>query len=705
VRVREGSVVSSARTQRGSASPLVDIVLGRDVCGDLEAAESREWLVTNGIGGYASGTVSSLLTRRYHAILMAALNPPVGRTLLVSKLDETVAYDGRDYPLFANRWADGTVDPHGYRHIECFALENAIPRWEFACADAILQKRVWMEQGANTTYVRYDLARASGPLTLTVKALVNHRADHGATRGNAWIMTVVPVPHGVRVHPFPGATPFVIAARGASVEPAHAWHTGFDLSLERERGLDHHDDHLHVATFLITLECGQSVTVVASAEGNPVLNGGTAITRRRAADEDVRERWRSARPKRADRPREWVERLVLAADQFVVQRNAKGATHGRTVIAGYHWFGDWGRDAMIALPGLTLATGRPDVARAILATFAQYVDRGMLPNRFPDTGQVPEYNTVDAALWYVEAVRAYHGATGDDRTLRELFPVLADIISWYTKGTRHGIVADATDGLLMAGEPSVQLTWMDAKVGDRVVTQRAGKPVEVNALWYNAARAMAGFARQLGRSPQPYDQLADRAHAGFARFWNGATGYCYDVVDGPQGHDASLRPNQLLAVSLPESPLTKEQQRAVVEICARRLLTSHGLRSLSPDHPDYVARYVGDAMSRDAAYHQGTVWGWLLGPFALSHLRVYRDPATALAFLEPIARHLSVAGVGSLSEIFDGDPPFAPRGCIAQAWTVAEVLRAWCEVDAFRSRTERTAIGAQNSTRTKGHSS
>ncbi len=681
------------------------IVLGRDICGDLEAAESREWLVTNGIGGYASGTVASVATRRYHAILMAALNPPGSRTLLVAKLDETAAYDGRDYPLFTNRWAGGTVDPHGYRNIECFALDRSIPRWEFACADAIIERRVWMEQGANTTYVRYDLARASGPLTLSVKALVNYRADHGATRGNGWNMRVEPAPDGVRVHPFPGATPFVIAVRGASVEPAHVWHEGLELSEERRRGLDDHDDHLHVATFFVVLERGESMTVVASTEDNPKRDGRAAIRRRRAAEEDVLQRWRSARGKRASVPPGWVERLVLAAEQFVVQRNVNDDSRGHSVIAGYHWFGEWGRDTMIALPGLTLATGRPDAARSVLTTFAQYLDRGMLPNRFPDAGDLSDYNTVDAALWYVEAVRAYYAATGDDRTLRDVFTVLEDIVSWYTTGTRYGIAVDSVDGLLAAGEPGVQLTWMDAKIGDWVVTPRMGKPVEVNALWYNALRAMAGFAGRLGRTPRVYDAFADRAQAGFARFWNSATGYCYDVLDGPQGHEASLRPNQILAVSLPDSPLTKEQQRAVVETCSRRLLTSHGLRSLDPTHSGYVGRYVGDPKRRDAAYHQGTVWGWLLGAFALAHLRVYRDPDTALSFLEPMARHLAVAGVGSLSEIFDGDPPFAPRGCIAQAWTVAEVLRAWCEIDAFRSRRKRPTVGSSPAASAKHHPS
>jgi predicted glycogen debranching enzyme len=356
---------------------------------------------------------------------------------------------------------------------------------------------------------------------------------------------------------------------------------------------------------------------------------------------------------------------------------------GRSVIAGYHWFSDWGRDTMIALPGLTLATGRPQIAESILRTFARYVDRGMLPNRFPDAGEAPEYNTVDATLWYFEAIRAYHALTADDQLLRELFPVLKEIIYWHRHGTRYRVHVDPADGLLYAGEPGVQLTWMDAKVGDWVVTPRTGKPVEINALWYNALRAMEGFALRLGRSSASYARAAERALHGFQRYWNDASGYCFDVLDGPQGNDPSLRPNQLLAVSLPHSPLGSAQQRAVVDTCSRRLLTSLGLRSLASEDADYKGHYGGDLRRRDAAYHQGTVWGWMIGPFVSAYLRVYRDPAAALTFLEPFAYHLLDHGLGSISEIFDGDSPFTPRGCIAQAWSVAEVLRAWREVSSF----------------------
>jgi predicted glycogen debranching enzyme len=311
----------------------------------------------------------------------------------------------------------------------------------------------------------------------------------------------------------------------------------------------------------------------------------------------------------------------------------------------------------------------------------------MVPNRFPDAGETPEYNTVDASLWYVEAIRAYHATTGDDRLVRELFPVLAEIVDWHRRGTRYGIHLDHADGLLWAGEEGVQLTWMDAKVGGRVVTPRMGKPVEVNALWYNALRTLVAFARIVKKPAGEYDELAVRAKAGFDRFWNDSLGYCYDVLDGPDGDDPSLRPNQIFAVSLPASPFGWDRQRAIVDVCARHLLTSHGLRSLAPDHPAYVGQYGGDQRSRAAAYHQGTVWGWLLGPFVTAHLKVYRDPVRAQSFLEPMIRHLQSQGLGTLSEVFDGDPPFTPRGCIAQAWTVAELLRAWETLVTFKKGT------------------
>jgi predicted glycogen debranching enzyme len=663
------------------------IKFGRAICGDLNSAETREWIVTNGIGGYASGTVAGLLTRRYHGLLVAALHPPLGRTLLLTQLEEEVTYAQQCYELNTNRWADSNVTPQGYRHIESFELVDTIPTWRFACADALLTKRIWMEPGANTTYVQYQFSRGTEPLQLQLKALVNYRDYHGSTQSNDWHMGIEPIDSGIQVTAYPGATPLYLISDRAQATPAHQWYYNFELTLEQERGLGDREDHLHAATFLVTLNPGESLTFVASTERHPNLDGAAALKLRQAQVQKLLTRWQMNQSEHShnnkNRPA-WIDQLVLAADQFIVDRPLPNAPNGKTIIAGYPWFGDWGRDTMISLPGLTIATGRPEIARSILQTFAQYVDQGMLPNRFPDAGEVPEYNTVDATLWYFEAIRSYYQATNDEELIRELFPVLADIITWHCQGTRYGIHLDPTDGLLYAGERGVQLTWMDAKVGDWVVTPRMGKPIEVNALWYNALRTMAKFAQCIGRPHQEYKALADLTLAKFSRFWNPETGYCYDVLDGPDGDDPTLRPNQIFAVSLigigtnAYSPLlTAAQQRSVVDTCGRLLLTSHGLRSLDPRHLDYQGHYGGNPLKRDGAYHQGTVWGWLLGPFVLAHLCVYDNPAQARQFLAPIADHLLAHGLGTASEIFDGDAPMTPRGCIAQAWTVAEVLRAW----------------------------
>ena len=651
---------------------------GRETTGDLAAAERREWLCTNGIGGFASGTVAGTLTRRYHGPLVAALEPPLGRTLLVAKIEDRVEYGGSTHELSVNRWADGTIAPSGHLALERFSLDGTTPVWTYACHEALVTRRVWMEPGANTTYVRYTLLRGPEPAVLDLGVLVNHRDYHGSTRGG-WTMDVAPVEHGMKVTAFPGARSLRLLSGGATAAAAHAWYHGFHLARERERGLDALEDHLHAATFRASLSPGQSVTLVLSTESEPSLDGEAAWRRRVHYDEGVVAGWRNAQPQSRTAPA-WIERLIRAADQFIVRRATAEEPDGMTIIAGYHWFGDWGRDTMIALPGLTLTTGRPEIARRILTTYARFVDRGMLPNRFPDAGNAPEYNTVDATLWYFEAIRAYHAATADDGLIKDVFAVLENIVTWHREGTRHGIKVDPADGLLMSGEPGVQLTWMDARVGDWVVTPRMGKAVEINALWYNALRAMAGFALRIGRPAREWQMLARRAQSGFERFWYDAGGYCHDVIDTPTGDDSTLRPNQIFAVSLAESPLSASRQRRVVEACGRHLLTSRGLRTLAPSHPQYQGRYGGDQRSRDGAYHQGTVWPWLLGPFALAHHKVYGDADAARSLLAPLAHHVADDGLGSIAEICEGDAPFEPRGCIAQAWSVAETLRAWHEL-------------------------
>jgi predicted glycogen debranching enzyme len=647
---------------------------GRQICGNFQEASRREWLITNGIGGYAAGTIAGVRTRRYHGLLVGALKPPLGRTLLLSSLDERVEYLGQTCPLFTNQWGEKDVEPRGFHHLERFHLEGTTPVWTFAVGDALLEKRVWMEQGANTTYIRYRVLRGTEPLDLTLKAVVNQRDHHAVTRAGAWEMRVEPVPKGLRLA-VQEERPFYLLSRDARVDPREEWYEGYYLSLEDERGLDVLDDNFHAGDFHAVLSPGESITVVASTRADPALEGAKAFADRRAYERALLER---SPLKQAPLP---IQRLTLAADQFLVRRPTPEAPDGTSVIAGYPWFADWGRDTMIALPGLTLATGRPEVARGILKTYAHYVDRGMLPNRFPERGETPEYNTVDATLWYFEALRAYRAWTGDADLIRELFPILAEIIAWHQRGTRYGIQVDPEDGLLSAGEAGLQLTWMDAKVDDWVVTPRVGKPVEINALWYNALRVMADFARDTGVEARLYQQEAERVRKSFERFWNSSVGYCYDVIDGSAGDDPALRPNQLFAVSLLHSPLNQEQAQAVVEACARHLLTSHGLRSLAPFEPGYEGHYGGGRRERDGSYHQGTVWGWLIGPFVLAHLRVYRDPAAARAYLAPLLRHLRAHGVGTISEIFDGDPPFLPRGTFAQAWSVAEVLRAWFETE------------------------
>jgi predicted glycogen debranching enzyme len=661
--------------------------LGREVCGNLEAAESREWLVTNGIGGYASGTIAGGMSRRYHALLMAALQPPVGRTQLVAWMDETVRHSGSEFALATHRWASGAIEPKGFQHIEEFRLEGTTPVWTYGLGDARLEKRIWMQQGANTTYVRYTMVQSSGPLETELKALVNYRDFHAATHAGNWRMNIEPIEQGVKVVAFEGATPFYLRSAKASCEARHEWYRDCFYSAERDRGLDDREDHLLAALFGFTLQVGESFSIVMSTDATAALDGEGALQQRSNYESTLASSAASMKDAARTAP-EWLPQLVLAADQFVVKRELPDEPNGRSIIAGYHWFSDWGRDTMIALPGLTLTTGCPDLAKQILLAFARYVDAGMLPNNFPDAGGKPQYNTVDAALWYFEAVRQYFAFTGDQETLQKLYPVLAGMIDAHLKGTRYQIHVDSEDGLLYAGEAGVQLTWMDAKVGDWVVTPRTGKAVEINALWINALETMSGFARLLKQSSEAYEAHSRRAKDAYNKFWNPQRGCCYDVIEVPGlGNDDSLRPNQIFAVALPVSPLSPAQQKAVVDTCAERLLTAYGLRSLAPGEPAYQGHYSGGPRERDGAYHQGTIWGWLLGPFARAHFRVYRDQAAAMAFFDSISAAIRLYGVGSLAEIYEGDAPFAPRGCIAQAWSVGEVLRTWTEL----SRTSKSA--------------
>lgn len=753
--------------------PTDVVYVGREILGQLSQAESREFLLTNGIGGYSSLTLAASLTRSYHGLLIAALRPPLDRTLLLSKLNDAVSYLGRTFHFSADRrtrhavklqmasggrgvsglkrraekccegddiggslWREPALEhvaagagegdlvwPNGFELCESFRLEGTVPVFTYAFADALLEKRVWMKHGQNTVYVTYRLKRAVHAIELRVNALVNHRNHHARThatrphfnysanvgRNGSTVNVLFSAPGGQET------TLCMRVSRGRA-ELTNQWITGFVLAEERARGLPDADDHLHAATFVAHLPPGGQLTFIASAEPTAMslsLDGETELAMQHAYEKSLLQKFDMARELALERRAEvegragldsvcvytgaelspgtkqrrrraslepCIRQLVLAADQFVITRGA-----GRSVVAGFHWFTDWARDTMIALPGLTIVTGRYDVARSVLLTFSKYVSKGMLPNRFPDDGSAPtedDYNNADGTLWYFEAIRAYYMATGDLELILELFPVLHNIIAYHCSGTRFGIGEDS-DGLLKAGEEGQALTWMDAKT-NVVYTPREGKAVELSALWYNALHCMAFFAGELEHEEESdhYTAMADKTERSFQeRFWNAEIGYCYDVIDGGKSrtqNNASLRPNQLIAASLNWSPLTSEQRFLVVEACSTYLLTSNSIRTLSPDSKEYKGVYKGDVFSRDSAYHQGVGWTWLLGPFVLAHLRVFGNREEAREFLLPLLRsHLSDAGMGQVSELFDGDAPNRARGCIAQAWSVAELLRAW----------------------------
>jgi predicted glycogen debranching enzyme len=648
-----------------------------------QSALAREWLLTNGLGGFACGTIAQANTRRYHGLLVAALAAPGGRTLMVAKLDTTVRYRGSSFELACNEFADGTIAPQGFARLADFHLEEGMPVWTYALGDARLEERIWMAHGHNTTYVSFALRHASQPLELSLLPLCTYRDFHAHTQGG-FSPDFSTVDRGCRIVARAGARALrLVIDRGKFVAGAE-WYWHFFHRIEAERGLDAQEDLWRPGTFQARLAPNEAVTWTASAEDE--IRPASL-----ARSEHVNRRQSLASHLPAAAPA-WIGELTFGADQFLVTRAAaSGKPAGTTIIAGYPWFSDWGRDAMIALPGLALVTQRHAEAASVLRTFAGYASEGMLPNRLPEQGGAAEYNSADATLWFFHALSAYVEASADHALLRELFPTLHDIYEWHRRGTRFGIKVDAEDGLLRAGEPGVQLTWMDAKVNDQVITPRIGKPVEINALWHVALTAMARWARILSEpsAAKQFERSAAQVGRAFSRaFWCEASSHLYDVVDATDGvldargrhMDASLRPNQIFAVSLGTKLLDARRARAVVEACARELLTPVGLRSLAPSDPRYKGLYQGSVAERDGAYHQGTVWAWLLGPFALAHYRAYHDIDYALSLLADLGPHLSEGCLGSIGEIFDGDPPHTPRGCFAQAWSVAQTLQAWHEL-------------------------
>lgn len=700
--------------------------LGRQAWPEFEQASALEWLETNGLGGWAYGTVGGASTRFYHAILAAALRPPTERLVLLARLEETLVVDGVRYPLYTNRWASGHTEVDGLIWLQSFALAP-FPTWTYAMGDVTLVKRLFMRHGENTTVVRYKIWRGSGAgggVGLELTPLTTCRSIHAVHRANDWPFAQEQLAAmSVAVEPYVGSPRLYMAADDGRYEMGGEWVHRLFYPYEVLRGEATEEDLYRPGRFHWTCPGEGELTFAASAGPLDRVDGprwereerqrragllwmagveGTTPARLAPAlleppgtlapagtpppglfrgpddnpDALIEDKERVA-DERFPR-REHLVTLVLAADQFVVRR---ASTNRATVIAGYPWFTDWGRDTMIALPGLTLSTGRYPLARELLQTFAAYERDGLIPNHFPEYGGEPLYNTADANLWFFDAAWQYLTRTGDHPFIQaEIYPVLKRMAVAHVQGTHFDIRLMA-NGLLRCGNPAVQVTWMDAKVDDWVVTPRDGYPVEIQALWYNALRVLAALAGRYGEPDQArrWETHAAALESAFGRFWNPSMGCLYDLLRDDETPDPAIRPNQLLALTLSHPLLHGSQAQSVVDVAFHHLYTPYGLRSLSPQDPAYIGRYEGTRRERDGAYHQGTVWAWLIGPFVRAYLHAYgREPerlAHARALLEPLLGHLSEFGLGSVAEIFDGDAPHTPRGCVAQAWSVSELLR------------------------------
>lgn len=669
-----------------------------------KGAETREWLVANGLGGYASGSVSGAVTRRYHGLLIAALPAPLGRVLMLSQLSDVVIdSDGHRYRL-SSRDAGGDPgggDPAGGEAeegqtaaLQEFRMEAGLPVWRFRAGGAVIEKQVVLPHGQNIVHVTYRVMEAKAPVQLRLRPVLAFRTLESAVdRPLAGAYRITATGQRYEVSAGPDLPVLNLAIEGGDFPMTLDGGIRRDVyyRVEDERGYQSRGSLWTPGYFSGEVGAGQSITFAAATEDwwrlealPPADVLGFEAERRRRIIQN-------AHPSLRDGA---MAELVLSADSFLfvpagrVADQMRARAEGdevRTVIAGYHWFTDWGRDTMIALEGLTLATGRHLEAGWILHTFGHYIRDGLIPNMFPDGKDHGLYHTADATLWFFHALHRYLGVTGDRDTLRLLLPKLREVIDFHRRGTRFGIGVDPRDGLLRQGQEGYQLTWMDAKVDDWVVTPRRGKAVEINALWHNALRLVAGWLREEDgeAAARPLEELADQARASFnARFWCPSAGHLFDVVDGEHGDDIACRPNQIFAVSLDHPVLERERWEPVVETVRKHLLTPVGLRSLAPGCRDYKAKYFGDLRARDAAYHQGTVWGWLIGPYVDAWLKLHpEDKAGGRRLLEGFLPHLDEAGIGTISEIFDAEAPFTPRGCISQAWSVAEVLRCWVKTE------------------------
>jgi predicted glycogen debranching enzyme len=667
------------------------IAAPEDVAASPEDFVRREWLVTNGLGGYASGTITSAITRRFHGLLIAALPAPLGRCMLLTHLSERLRFADREV-AWLGPYNDGghLAQAEGARHLAEFRLEAGLPIWRYEVGGCAIEKSVLMPYGQNTVHVTYRLL--DGPadgVRLTLRPLLSFRAHEAPVDGAPpQGYSLLARDHRIEITGDQRLPPLrlVLEAPGGAFTVDDQAIADVRYLLEQHRGYDNQGPLWSPGYFRVQLGTDEPVTLIASVEPWETMS---AISPSEARDAELGRRRRLLAMAHPDATSGPAAELVLAADQFIVRPTARTGDearaqaegeHARTIIAGYHWFTDWGRDSMISLEGLTLLTGRHMEARAILRTFAAHARDGLIPNMFPEGEREGLYHTADASLWFFHALDRYLAHTGDRTLVRDLLPTLQSIAAHHLAGTRFGIRVDPADGLLTQGAEGYQLTWMDAKVDNWVVTPRRGKAVEINALWYNALRLLQGWLEDEGQADtaREIEAHATRVRGSFnARFWNESTGQLFDLVDGEQGDDAACRPNQIFAIALPHPVLERDRWAAVLDAVTAALLTPVGLRSLAPGHADYKPRYFGDLRSRDAAYHQGTVWSWLIGPFVDAWLAVRPDDrAGARQLVEPMTAHLNEACVGSVSEIFDAEPPYTPRGCVAQAWGVAELLRA-----------------------------
>ncbi len=647
------------------------ITLDKKLLGTHPKTSSFEWLETNGIGGYSSSSLSGINTRKYHGLLVASLKPPVERMVLLSKLEETIYLnDGRSYPLFSNQFPS-TVSPEGgYTYLKKFE-RDIFPKFSYEFDGFEIEKTVAGIHGENTVVIAYEVKKAPKEFYLDLRPFIAYRDFHGLTHANdnlKW--DYVFENHTLHLSPYDTLPNLHIQVKDAKFTYMPGWYTEFEYLVELDRGLEFREDLFSHGHFSVKMKKGDKIAIIASTVDISKADGFALM--------EQEKKRREALIQQVDIKDDFTATLALAADQFIVRRGEKL----KTIIAGYHWFSDWGRDTMIALPGLCLSTKRYEDARQILKVFAESVDQGMLPNRFPDSGEEPEYNTVDATLWYFVAIYEYYLQTKDlDFVKNDLFKTLEEIIEWHFKGTRHNIIVDPEDGLLYSGEHGVQLTWMDAKVGDWVVTPRMGKPVEINALWFNALKIMETFYNEFSQKEKSayFHQKAELAKQSFNKeYWNEEQETLYDCV-GDFVNDDALRPNVTFAISLPFAILENDKAKKVLKSVEDHLLTPFGLRSLSPEDSHYRSHYFGNQWSRDGAYHQGTVWSWLLGPYYMAKIKLEGDAGKdkVLKHIEKFKAHLKDAGIGTVSEIFDAEAPFNPNGCIAQAWGVAEVLRAY----------------------------